>query len=58
MMTVFEEVMEPARCVECGHPAGQAATIPALDGRGRRCANQEDCHDRKEARSAFSASIA
>jgi hypothetical protein len=27
--------------------------LPALDGVGRRCDDQESCHDRKEARSAF-----
>jgi hypothetical protein len=41
------------RCDECGHENDPRATIPALDGRGRRCADQDECHDRKESRSAF-----
>ena len=49
-MDVAPEVLP---CAECGHPGDLATTIPALDGRGRRCADQESCHDRKEARSAF-----
>jgi len=43
------------RCAECGHSNDPRATIPALDGHGRRCADQDACHDRKESRSAFSA---
>jgi hypothetical protein len=40
-------------CAECGHPGDASLMLPALEGAGHRCADQESCHDRKEARSAF-----
>ena len=52
-MTTTE--VRPTTCVECGHRTSLAETIPALDGSSRRCADQDACHDRKEARSSFAA---
>jgi hypothetical protein len=40
-------------CDECGCPIDPAETIPALDGKGRRCADFDACDDRKEARTGF-----
>jgi hypothetical protein len=55
MTTSTQTVPAATHCAECGHSADANSTIPALDGRGRRCADQDACHDRKESRSAFSA---
>jgi hypothetical protein len=52
-MMSMDVAPESTRCAECGHPGDLSSTIPALDGQGRRCADDERCHDRKEARSAF-----
>lgn len=40
-------------CDECGHAIEADQTIPALDGKGRRCADFDACDDRKEAHSGF-----
>ena len=54
MGTTTGEVPAPAlRCVECGHPADLSATIPALDGTNRRCADHDACEERKESHAAF-----
>lgn len=53
MSIAMDVAPETTRCAECGHPGDSTEMIPALDGRGRRCADHELCHDRKEARSAF-----
>lgn len=53
MSIAMDVAPETTRCAECGHPGDSTRMIPALDGRGRRCADHELCHDRKEARSAF-----
>ncbi len=56
VMTISEEFHEErTACAECGHNVPLDATVAAFDGRARRCADDDACHDRKEARSAFSA---
>ncbi len=46
---------EQATCGECGHESKASETILALDGNGRRCADFDACHERKEAASSFAA---
>lgn len=44
-----------ATCAECGRMVPFDDTVPAIDGSERRCADDEACNDRKEARSSFTA---
>ena len=44
---------DAVQCLECGHRGDASTMIIALDGVGRRCADQDSCHDRKEERSGF-----
>lgn len=42
-----------ATCAECGRMVPFGDTVSGSDGRERRCADDEECNDRKEARSSF-----
>ena len=50
-MTTEEQVT----CRECGHVNSKTETITALDGEGRRCADLDACHERKEEAASFAA---
>ena len=53
-MTISEDFVDDrTTCVECGDTVSLAQTVVALDGSARRCADDDACHDRKEARSSF-----
>ncbi|HTJ27257.1 MAG TPA: hypothetical protein VMA36_13940 [Candidatus Limnocylindria bacterium] len=53
MTSATDAIVVATTCDECGHAIDPAETIPALDGKGRRCADFDACDDRKEARSSF-----
>ena len=53
-MSTSNDTMAAVRCAECGHCGEPDATIPALDGINRRCADHDACEERKESRAAFS----
>jgi hypothetical protein len=53
MSVQTKEIGDLVLCAECGHPGDALSTIPTLDGTVRRCANVDQCEERKEARASF-----